>query len=79
MSDGGEAVEEPQPITPVNKGEAAHKLKRAAFLHVREEIRDRSLESQHSALPASTLSPAPSYILEYGLPAHFAKAGQWFR
>lgn len=30
----------------LNKGEAAHKLKRAVFFHERGEIRDRSFESQ---------------------------------
>jgi len=30
----------------LNKGEAAHKLKRAVFFHERGEIRDRSFDSQ---------------------------------
>ncbi|ESW63082.1 hypothetical protein X772_36600 [Mesorhizobium sp. LSJC280B00] len=30
----------------LNKGEAAHNLKRAVFFHERGEIRDRSFESQ---------------------------------
>jgi TnpA family transposase len=38
----------------LNKGEAAHKLKRAVFFHERGEIRDRSFESQ---LPGPAMRP----------------------
>lgn len=36
----------------LNKGEAHHALKRAISFHRRGEIRDRSIEGQHDALPA---------------------------
>lgn len=48
----------------LNKGEAAHKLKRAVFFHERGEIRDRSFEgkAKRSAPLASTSSSVRSYI-----------------
>jgi TnpA family transposase len=45
----------------LNKGEAAHKLKRAVFFHERGEIRDRSFESQ--AFRASGLNLVVSAIV----------------
>lgn len=45
----------------LNKGEAAHKLKRAVFFHERGEIRDRSFDSQ--ALRASGLNLVVSAIV----------------
>ncbi|TGV93938.1 hypothetical protein EN797_040970, partial [Mesorhizobium sp. M2E.F.Ca.ET.154.01.1.1] len=44
----GEASESARvlPEAGLNKGEAAHKLKRAVFFHERGEIRDRSYDSQ---------------------------------
>jgi TnpA family transposase len=45
----------------LNKGEAAHKLKRAVFFHERGEIRDRSFESQ--AFRASGLNLVVSAII----------------
>ena len=48
----------------LNKGEAAHKLKRAVFFHERGEIRDRSFESQ--AFRAQSLRQCDR-ALEYGL------------
>jgi TnpA family transposase len=45
----------------LNKGEAAHKLKRAVFFHERGEIRDRSFDSQ--AFRASGLNLAVSAIV----------------
>jgi TnpA family transposase len=48
----------------LNKGEAAHKLKRAVFFRERGEIRDRSFESQ--AFRASGLNLVVS-TLEHGL------------
>jgi TnpA family transposase len=45
----------------LNKGEAAHKLKRAVFFHARGEIRDRSFESQ--AFRASGLNLVVSAIV----------------
>lgn len=47
----------------MNKGEAAHKLKRAVFLHERGEIRDRSFESQ--AFRASGLNLVVSAIVHW--------------
>jgi len=45
----------------LNKGEAAHKLKRAVFFHERGEIRDRSYDSQ--AFRASGLNLVVSAIV----------------
>jgi TnpA family transposase len=47
----------------LNKGEAAHKLKRAVFFHERGEIRDRSFESQ--AFRASGLNLVVSAIIHW--------------
>ncbi len=47
----------------LNKGEAAHKLKRAVFFHERGEIRDRSYESQ--AFRASGLNLVVSAIVHW--------------
>ena len=47
----------------LNKGEAAHKLKRAVFFHERGEIRDRSFESQ--AFRASGLNLVGSTIVHW--------------
>lgn len=47
----------------LNKGEAAHKLKRAVFFHERGEIRDRSFESQ--AFRASGLNLVASAIVHW--------------
>lgn len=47
----------------LNKGEAAHKLKRAVFFHERSEIRDRSFESQ--AFRASGLNLVVSAIVHW--------------
>lgn len=47
----------------LNKGEAAHKLKRAIFFHERGEIRDRSFESQ--AFRASGLNLVVSAIVHW--------------
>jgi hypothetical protein len=47
----------------LNKGEAAHKLKRAVFFHERGEIRDRSFESQ--AFRASGLNLVVSAIVHW--------------
>lgn len=47
----------------LNKGEAAHKLKRAVFFHERGEIRDRSFESQ--AFRASGLNRVVSAIVHW--------------
>jgi TnpA family transposase len=47
----------------INKGEAAHKLKRAVFFHERGEIRDRSFESQ--AFRASGLNLVVSAIVHW--------------
>lgn len=47
----------------LNKGEAAHKLKRAVFFHERGEIRDRSFESQ--AFRASGLNLVISAIVHW--------------
>ena len=48
-------------LAGLNKGEAAHKLKRAVFFHERGEIRDRSFESQ--AFRASGLNLVVSAIV----------------
>jgi TnpA family transposase len=45
----------------LNKGEAAHKLKRAVFFHERGEIRDRSFDSQ--AFRAARLNLVVSAIV----------------
>ena len=47
----------------LNKGEAAHKLKRAVFFHERGEIRDRSFESQ--AFRSSGLNLVVSAIVHW--------------
>jgi len=47
----------------LNKGEAAHKLKRAVFFHERGEIRDRSYDSQ--AFRASGLNLVVSAIVHW--------------
>ncbi|WP_137935490.1 Tn3 family transposase [Mesorhizobium comanense] len=47
----------------LNKGEAAHKLKRAVFFHERGELRDRSFESQ--AFRASGLNLVVSAIVHW--------------
>ena len=47
----------------LNKGEAAHKLKRAVFFHERGEIRDRSFDSQ--AYRASGLNLVVSAIVHW--------------
>ncbi|MFN3845206.1 MAG: Tn3 family transposase [Paracoccaceae bacterium] len=47
----------------LNKGEAAHKLKRAVFFHERGEIRDRSFDSQ--AFRASGLNLVVSAIVHW--------------
>ncbi len=47
----------------LNKGEAAHKLKRAVFFHERGEIRDRSFDSQ--AFRASGLNLVVSSIVHW--------------
>lgn len=47
----------------LNKGEAAHKLKRAVFIHERGEIRDRSFEGQ--AFRASGLNLVVSAIVHW--------------
>jgi len=47
----------------LNKGEAAHKLKRAVFFHERGEILDRSFESQ--AFRASGLNLVVSAIVHW--------------
>jgi TnpA family transposase len=47
----------------LNKGEAAHKLKRAIFFHERGEIRDRSFESQ--AFRASGLNLVSTAIVHW--------------
>lgn len=47
----------------LNKGEAAHKLKRTVFFHERGEIRDRSFESQ--AFRASGLNLVVSAIVHW--------------
>ena len=57
--------------TGLNKGEAAHKLKRADFFHERGEIRDRSFDSQ--AFRASDLNLVVSAIV-YWNTAYLSKA-----
>ena len=47
----------------LNKGEAAHKLKRAVYFHERGEIRDRSLDSQ--SFRASGLNLVVSAIVHW--------------
>lgn len=47
----------------LNKGESAHKLKRAVFFHERGEIRDRSFDSQ--AFSASGLNLVVSAIVHW--------------
>jgi hypothetical protein len=47
----------------LNKGESAHKLKRAVFFHERGEVRDRSFDSQ--AFPASGLNLVVSAIVHW--------------
>ncbi|HEY9345196.1 MAG TPA: Tn3 family transposase, partial [Inquilinus sp.] len=47
----------------LNKGEAAHKLKRAIFIHERGEIRDRSFDSQ--AFRASGLNLVAGAIIHW--------------
>lgn len=47
----------------LNKGEAAHKLKRAVFFHERDEIRDRSFDGQ--AFRASGLNLVLSAIVHW--------------
>jgi hypothetical protein len=47
----------------LNKGEAAHKLKRAIFIHERGEIRDRSFDSQ--AFRSSGLNMVASAIIHW--------------
>lgn len=49
----------------LNKGEAAHKLKRAVFFHERGEIRDRSFDSQ--AFRASGLNLVVSAIVHWNI------------
>ena len=64
----------------LNKGEAAHKLKRAVFFHERGEIRDRSFESQ--AFRASGLNLVVSSIVHWNTVyldravAHLKRAGR---
>ena len=50
-------------LAGLNKGEAAHKLKRAVFFHERGEIRDRSFDSQ--AFRASGLNLVVSAIVHW--------------
>jgi hypothetical protein len=47
----------------LNKGESAHKLKRAVFFHERGEVRDRSFDSQ--AFRASGLNLVVSAIVHW--------------
>lgn len=67
----------------LNKGEAAHKLKRAVFFHERGEIRDRSFESQ--AFRASGLNLVVSAIVHWNTAylsravAHHRSVGSWCR
>lgn len=64
----------------LNKGEAAHKLKRAVFFHERGEIRDRSFDSQ--AFRASGLNLVVSAIVHWNTvylsraTAHLRQQGQ---
>ncbi len=55
----------------LNKGEAAHKLKRAVYFHERGEIRDRSLDSQ--SFRASGLNLVVSAIIHWNT-VYLAKA-----
>lgn len=50
-------------VAGLNKGEAAHKLKRAVFFHERSEIRDRSFDSQE--FRASGLNLVVSAIVHW--------------
>lgn len=67
----------------LNKGEAAHKLKRAVFFHERGEIRDRSFESQ--AFRASGLNLVVSAIVHWNTVYlgravdHFGRQGRVIR
>jgi len=60
----------------LNKGEAAHKLKRAVFFHERGEIRDRSFESQ--AFRASGLNLVVSAIVHWNT-VYLSRAVQHLR
>jgi TnpA family transposase len=60
----------------LNKGEAAHKLKRAVFFHERGEIRDRSFESQ--AFRASGLNLVVSAIVHWNT-VYLGRAVDHFR
>jgi TnpA family transposase len=65
----------------LNKGEAAHKLKRAVFFHERGEIRDRSFDSQ--AFRASGLNLVVSAIVHWNTvylsraTAHLSQRGRY--
>src|SRR6202041_2421287 len=54
----------------LNKGESAHKLKRAVFFHERGEVRDRSFDSQ--AFRASGLNLVVSAIVHWNT-VYFAR------
>ena len=60
----------------LNKGEAAHKLKRSVFFHERGEIRDRSYESQ--AFRASGLNLVVSAIV-YWNTVYLSRATDYLR
>lgn len=60
----------------LNKGEAAHKLKRAVFFHERGEIRDRSFDSQ--AFRASGLNLVVSAIVHWNT-VYLSRAGAYLR
>jgi TnpA family transposase len=60
----------------LNKGKAAHKLKRAAFFHERGEIRDRSFDSQ--AFRASGLNLVVSAIVHWNT-VYLARAARHLR
>jgi TnpA family transposase len=60
----------------LNKGEAAHKLKRAVFFHERGEVRDRSFESQ--AFRASGLNLVVSAIVHWNT-VYLSRAVQHLR
>ena len=60
----------------LNKGEAAHKLKRAVFFHESGEIRDRSFEAQ--AYRASGLNLVVSAIV-YWNTVYLARAAEYLR
>lgn len=49
----------------IDKGEAAHKLKRAVFFHERGEIRDRPFDSQ--AFRTSSLNLVVSAIVQWNI------------